>query len=74
MGAADGLDGDLALAEGAHLGGGLCRRGGCFGLFVQGVDGLDDHEQHEGHDQEVDDGIDKGTNACLLYTSPSPRD
>ena len=63
MGAAHRLDRDLALAVGAHLGGGGCRCSRLCGLLVQGVDGLDDHEQHKGHDQEVDDGIDKGTNA-----------
>ena len=30
---------------------------------MQGVDGLDDHEQHECYDEEVNDGIDEGTNA-----------
>ena len=62
-GAAHRLDGDLALAVGTHLGGGLCGSFRLSRLLVQGVDGLDDHEQHKGHDQEVDDGIDEGTNA-----------
>ena len=63
MGAADCLDGDFALAVGAHLGGGLCRGLGLGGLFVQGVDGLDDHEQHKCHDEEIDDGVDERADA-----------
>ena len=59
MGAAHSLDGDLTLAVGAHLGGGLLRLGGRFGLFVQGVDKLDHNEQHKGNDEEVDDGVDE---------------
>ena len=50
VGAADGLDGDLALAVGADLGGRLC--GGLvlgFLLAEQGVEGLQDQEQHERH-------------------------
>ena len=82
VGAAHSLDGDLALAVGAFLGGGLLRL--FHGLLVQHIDGLDGHEQHEGHDEEVDDGVEESTDAdaniadldddCLLYTSPSPRD
>ena len=63
MGAADSLDSDLALAVGAHLGGGGCRCSRLCGLLVQGVNGLDDHEQHEGHDEKVDDGVEKSTDA-----------
>ena len=54
VGAADGLDGDLALAVGADLGGRLC--GSLvlgFLLAEQGVEGLQDQEQHECHDEEV---------------------
>ena len=61
MGAADGLDGDVALAVGALLGGRLFR--GLHGLLVQHIDGLDGHEEHEGHDEKVDDGVEKGTHA-----------
>ena len=61
MRAAHSLDGDLALAVGAHLGGGLLRCGGLFGLFVQGVDKLDHNKQYKGHDEEVDDGVDELT-------------
>ena len=61
MGAADGLDGDVALAVGALLGGRLFR--GLHGLFVQHIDGLDGHEEHEGHDEEVDNGVEEGTHA-----------
>ena len=57
MRAADGLDGDVALAVGALLGGRLFR--GLHGLLVQHIDGLDGHEQHEGHDEEVDDGVEE---------------
>ena len=59
MGAAHSLDGDLALAVGAHLGGGLLRLGGLGRLSVQGVDKLDHNEQHKGHDEKVDDGVDE---------------
>ena len=59
MGAAHSLDGNLTLAVGAHLGGGLLRCDGCLGLFMQGVDKLDHNEQHKGHDEEVDDGVDE---------------
>ena len=62
-GAAHRLDGDLALAVGTHLGGGLCGSFRLSRLLVQGVDELDDHEQHECYDEEVNDGIDEGTNA-----------
>ena len=61
MRAADGLDGDVALAVGALLGGRLLR--GLHGLLVQHIDGLDGHEEHEGHDEEVDNGVEKGTHA-----------
>lgn len=61
VGAADSLDSDLALAVGAFLGGGLLRL--FHGLLVQHIDGLDGHEQHEGHDEEVDDGVEKSTDA-----------
>lgn len=30
---------------------------------MQHIDGLDGHEQHEGHDEEVDDGVEKSTDA-----------
>ena len=59
--AADSLDSNLALAVGAFLGGGLLRL--FHGLLVQHIDGLDGHEQHEGHDEEVDDGVEKSTDA-----------
>ena len=52
VGAAHSLDRDLTLAVGAHLGGGLLRLGGRFGLFVQGVDKLDHNKQYKGHDEE----------------------
>ena len=61
MGAADSLDSDLALAVGAFLGGGLLRL--FHGLLVQHIDGLDGQKQYEGHDEEVDDGVEKSTNA-----------
>ena len=57
--AAHSLDGDLGLAVGAHLGGGLCRCGGSCRLLVQAVDELDHHKQHKGHDEEVDDRVDE---------------
>ena len=56
MGAAHSLDGNLTLAVGAHLGGGLLRLGR---LSVQRVDKLDHNEQHKGNDEEVDDGVDE---------------
>ena len=61
MGAADSLDSDLALAVGAFLGGGLLRL--FHGLLVQHIDGLDGQKQYEGHDEEVDDGVEKSTDA-----------
>ena len=61
VGAADSLDSNLALAVGAFLGGGLLRL--FHGLLVQHIDGLDGHEQHESHDEEVDDGVEKSTDA-----------
>ena len=61
MRAADGLDGDVALAVGTLLGGRLLR--GLHGLLVQHIDGLDGHEEHEGHDEEVDNGVEEGAYA-----------
>ena len=51
--AANGIQGDLASAEGARVGGGRCWR-----LFVaqggQFVDALEQTEEHEGHEEKVD--------------------
>ena len=59
--AAGRLDVDLALAEGANLGGGI-RRLLFLLLDVLGrVHRLDDQEQHEGRDDEADDRADKGS-------------
>ena len=65
MSAAGGLDGDLALAIGADLGGG---GGGSLIFFfflltdaVQHVHQLNDGEQHHRNDEEIEDGHDEGT-------------
>ena len=68
VGAAHRLDGDLALAVGADLGGRLRRSFlGLFLLLVEhGVEGLQHQEQHKGNDQEVDDRTDeRGSHAGI---------
>ena len=47
-----------------------------MGLFDKAKDAISDHQddiknQASQHSDQVEQGIDK---ACLLYTSPSPRD
>ncbi len=54
--AAQRLDVDLALAEGAFLGGGSCRGSRLLGESLCLVHGLDEQEQDKRHQQEVDDG------------------
>ena len=62
MGAAGGVDSDLALAEGADFGGGSGCGSRLLLLFADGlklIDGADEQEDNGGKNEEVKDGGDE---------------